>query len=282
MLNGNFMLFIVGCAFVTATSFVPSKRTNSTIVLHVQEVSDEIKNGIALREESPRTLPQSLPVHWQEFTRRPWRRPRWLSKMQMHALLAVLAVYAVFLTLPLLCSVPYKLGVINRKSRKPLDSRRALHLLDEDGDFFLSKWQCFEDVDTACYAFWLLPLRAMDSYVTAGVKLTSSWYNVLLLWLLSFPMLCCCFTLWLTSKRLSLRVALGSRRERRHFVLADVCFVFCCPFCAVVQEARTIDAAVGMKTVCCFTVEELNDPVGAPLLISPRDPKWEKSARMVR
>jgi len=130
------------------------------------------------------------------------------------------------------------------------------------GDFGVDLCGCFGDCDTTMYAMFLLPLRAMDTHISAGASLPWVWYSALL-----YAAVPLALPIWLFIQRSETRFRLGGARQRG-CVCGDLLIVLCFPCCAVVQEARAVDMAAGAQTKCFLKLEfDESKACGAPVAV---------------
>eukprot|EP00397_Hematodinium_sp_SG-2012_P018482 GEMP01018937.1.p1 GENE.GEMP01018937.1~~GEMP01018937.1.p1 ORF type:complete len:396 (+),score=55.51 GEMP01018937.1:198-1385(+) len=71
--------------------------------------------------------------------------PGWSSTKLV--IISALVSFLIFISLPLIVAFAYEYFIMKAKTFYHIDYSRSLDLLDDEGDFAISKWDCFEDLE---------------------------------------------------------------------------------------------------------------------------------------
>jgi len=197
----------------------------------------------------------------------------------------MLAFFATFVAVPILIFVgalvftcifakKYKEHVMDRKPQLQ-DVPEVWKAVGPDFRFGIC--DCFSDWDILLHTCCCTYARIADTYASAG--LLSFWNTVmicigisvarLLVGLiigdqLSGALFAVIFAGVLSNYRGMLRVRLGGEG----CTVMDFICLCCCPLCALCQEARQIDGAIGVRTSCCCNLKvEMGNTTGEPVLV---------------
>lgn len=164
------------------------------------------------------------------------------------------------------------------KKKKTLDEKEKASASEtqpsvlQNGDFPDTLWSFYSDGDTCCLSSMFMACRVVDTHVTAGLleREHAAPASLVFFWWL-WPLITCCY---LPCKRGELRERLGGKHDGKCRGITgrarkmDVLLYMFCTLCAVVQEARAVDKAVGMKTtLVCGLKDIAEEPVAAPIQV---------------
>ena len=163
----------------------------------------------------------------------------------------------------------YQDRVYGHKPVLSLQARVLDHDFKEDLCGICQDWDaCLSVVNDGCR-----PCRVTDTYLTAGLIQQDFAVKHALL-------LCCAETFcpgwaeicYFPCQRAALRARLGGE-SRSEVNYKDVLTMIFCNYCALMQEAREVDRAVGVKTAACSCSLSKShyDPIGEPVSINIRD-----------
>lgn len=185
----------------------------------------------------------------------------------------------------LLCAEWYKSSIVSR--RKPSDGFSQC-LANPPGMWKYQTMDCFGDTGYCLFGCCCLSERLGDTYSMTGAG-PGYWTWVLVMVMIQVIRLVLdlgaaiafheiglegrqqmqnagnlfyfipafVVALWMAGRRKALRRALGDPNPDASFCNDFICYA-CCGCCMAIQEARTVDEATGVKTVCCMRLEELH------------------------
>jgi Cys-rich protein (TIGR01571 family) len=153
----------------------------------------------------------------------------------------------------------YKSMIVDK--RKPLPGN-----INQNGELSFGLFDCFSNMNLCCLAFCCAPLRAADTFNSIGAM---PYWNVVSVFAvvaciitilpavdatqdyhgLQYLILACIFFRY----RHELRKKLGKKEDAdMNSKVMDCCAWLCCQTCAIAQEAREVDAALGEEPACPF------------------------------
>jgi Cys-rich protein (TIGR01571 family) len=162
-------------------------------------------------------------------------------------------------------AIIYKNRVVDRKRVLPPALTRPDSVGLPGPDFKYGLCSCFDDCDVCMHTFFCWQTRAADTYHSAGVL---DFWLTLIIALFCSPCFAICV---MPFKRSEIRNRLNGGSGG--CACQDCLLSFFCGLCVIVQEARVVDEALGVKTKCCCNltgVEETRVPlVGEVVSLAP-------------
>lgn len=180
----------------------------------------------------------------------------------------------VALLLPIIIAVVYKKKVTD--NRKPLEAvdNIAPQLQARNG-FKFGLFDCFGDSSACLHGFFCGSVRIADTYSTGGVM--QFWLVIFTPLIASLGvaviaiiaqligstgsndytyLVSVCIALIFARCRGQLRQRLGGVEAKFQDTFIDVLTWWCCGCCAIIQEARSVDAVQGVEVQCCCTLQQ--------------------------
>jgi len=182
----------------------------------------------------------------------------------------------------LIFACQYKTKVVDRRPPLPGEAGQLA-----GGDFRSGPFSCFDDTPTCCHATFCGACRAGDTFQTAGLQ--QFWTVIGLFFLcslvgnivakavtsdpaqaqnLSSTISAVCMGGIFHGYRRQLRTRLGGN-ENAQPIWMDFLLYSCCLCCAIAQEARELDAAMGVKVECCCNLQSVGGPAASEMRTNP-------------